>query len=387
MRNFRGNHNKYSILLDISPYLCHISTIKFLTGGDMGYKQIDQNMTFAEASLLKSMKHNRSLKRLEKINSVINWSQVEEILLLNYTIGTSREGADAYPPLMLLKGLLLQKWYRIDSDPELENQINDRISFKKFIGLSFDQHSPDHSTFSRFRGRLSKEAMNLINSDVLQQFSRKGLVINEGVAVDARLVQSASHPISNEEIQKQREKRETPEGKLDKNGNLLKFSRDLDSDWVVKKGALHYGFNEHASVDTNHGFVLATELTPASVNDSIYLPYCVTASCHTAEPIKKVYADKGYYGEPNRDFLHMNGIADGIMRRDTKSTKLTDYEKERNNGISKKRYIVEQYFGLSHLHSRAFRARFTRIVKNALDGLFRQMAFNLFRGGRIFGTV
>jgi hypothetical protein len=75
---------------------------------------------------------------------------------------------------------------------------------------------------------LSKEAMNRINSVVLQQFSRKGLTINEGVAIGARLVQSASHPISNEEIKKQREKRETPEGKLDKNGNLLKFSRDLD---------------------------------------------------------------------------------------------------------------------------------------------------------------
>jgi len=353
----------------------------------MGYKRIDQNMTFAEVSLLRSMEHNRSLKRLEKINSVINWSQVEEILLSHYTVGTGREGADAYSPLMLLKGLLLQKWYRIDSDPELENQINDRISFKKFIGLSFDQHSPDHSTFSRFLGRLSKEAMNRINSVVLQQFSRKGLTINEGVAIDARLVQSASHPISNEEIKKQREKRETPEGKLDKNGNLLKFSRDLESDWTVKNNIPHYGLKEHASVDTNHGFVLSTDLTPASVHDSTHLPYCVAASCHTEEPIEKVYADKGYYGEPNRSFLQMNGIEDGIMRKDTRSTKLTEYEKERNKGISKKRYIVEQYFGLSHLHNHAFRARFTRIVKNILDALFRQMAFNLFRGGRILGTV
>lgn len=353
----------------------------------MGYKPIEPNMTFAEASLLISMEHNRSLKRLEKINSVIDWSRVEKLLLSNYTIGTRREGADAYPPLMLLKGLLLQKWYRIHSDPELENQINDRISFKKFIGLSFNRHSPDHSTFSRFRGRLSKEAMNLINSDVLQQFSRKGLVINERIAIDARLVQSASHPIGNEEIRKQREKRETPEGKLDKNGNLLKFSRDIDSDWVVKNNKPHYGLKEHASVDTNHGFVLSTDLTPASVNDSIYLPLCVAGSCHAEDPIGKVYADKGYYGEPNSGFLHMNGIADGIMRKDTRSTKLTDYEKERNKAISKKRYIIEQYFGLSHLHAHAFRARFARIVTNALDGLVRQMAFNLFRGSRILGTV
>jgi IS5 family transposase len=324
---------------------------------------------------------------MEKINQVIDWSKIEAVLLKHYAVGTTIEGADAYPPIMLLKAFLLQKWFRIHSDPELENQINDRISFKNFLGLSFNKPSPDHSTFSRFRGRLSKKTISIINNLVLQQFSRKGLSINEGVAVDARLVHSASHPISNEEIQREREKRDTPEGKLDKNGNLLKFSRDLESDWIVKNDKPHYGLKEHASVDVDYGFVLSTELTPASVSDSIYLPYCVATSCHTEEPIKKVYADKGYYGKPNSGFLHMNHIEDGIMRKDTKSTKLTDYEKERNKQISKKRYIVEQYFGLSHLYNNAFRARFTRIAKNAIDVLFRQMAFNLFRGKKILGTV
>ena len=83
----------------------------------------------------------------------------------------------------------------------------------------------------------------------------------------------------------------------------------------------------------------------------------------------------------------MNNIADGIMRRSTRSTKLTDTEMERNKLLSKKRYIVEQYFGISHLHYGAFRARFPRMINNALDNLFRQMAFNLFRGNQILGTV
>jgi IS5 family transposase len=253
--------------------------------------------------------------------------------------------------------------------------------------LSFDKHSPDHSTFSRFRSRLSKEAMNKINSVVLQQFARKGLTINEGVAVDARLVQSASHPLSNEEIEKERLKQDTPEGNLDKNGRTLKFSRDLESDWTVKNEKPHYGLKEHAAVDSRYGFLLASELTPASVHDSIYLPYLVAASCHTQEPIRKVYADKGYHGEPNRGFLALNKIADGIMRKATRSTKLTTYEKERNKALSKIRYIVEQYFGISSLHSGASRARFTRLVKNALDFLIRQMAFNLFRGSKILGAV
>jgi hypothetical protein len=49
-----------------------------MLAGDIGYKQVDPNMTFAEASLLNFMEHNRSLRRFEKLNSIIDWSQVEK---------------------------------------------------------------------------------------------------------------------------------------------------------------------------------------------------------------------------------------------------------------------------------------------------------------------
>jgi IS5 family transposase len=320
---------------------------------------------------------------MDRINGVVRWRNVEALLQEYYETGKTIEGADAYPPLLLLKCLLLQKWFSIPSDPELENQINDRISFKKFLGLPLDKPSPDHSTFSRFRSRLSKEAMIKLNNVVLQEFAKRGLSINEGIAVDARLVESASKPLSNDEIKKENEKRDKPEGNLDKNGNVLKFSRDLESDWTVKNDVPHYGLKEHASVDVKSGFVLATTLTPASDHDSKYLPYLAIASCHTKDPIKKIYADKGYYGEPNRFFLSLNEIADGIMRKDTINAKLTEIEKERNKQISKKRYVVEQYFGLSHLHDGAYRARFTTIIKNIWDAMCRQMAFNIFRGSRL----
>jgi IS5 family transposase len=283
----------------------------------MGYKNMKKNLGFADLALASSMKHNRSLKNMEKLNQTLDWDRINTILLSHYTVGTASEGAEAYPPLLLYKCLLLQKWFHIDSDPELENQINDRLSFKKFLGLSFSKPSPDHSTFSRFRARLSKKAMDQINSEILRQFEAQGFTINEGIAVDARLVKSASRPISNDKIKETRDKHNTPEGKLDKNGKPLKFHRDLDSDWVVQKDTPHYGLKEHASVDTKHGFVLATTITPASVNDTNYLPYCTLYSRHTKQPIEKVFADKGYAGKPNRDFLAFNNIADGIMRKDS----------------------------------------------------------------------
>ena len=147
-------------------------------------------------------------------------------------------------------------------------------------------------------------------------------------------MQSASHPLNSEKLEEEKLKKQTPNGKLDKNGKALKFSRDLESDWTVKNEIPHVGFKEHASVDTRYGFVLSTEMTPASHHDSPYLPLCVAGSCHTKEPIKKVFADKGY-------------------------------------------------FGLSHLYNKAYRARFPKLIKNALDALFRQMAFNLLRASRI----
>ncbi len=352
----------------------------------MGYKQTGKNLSFADLAVSKSLKHNRSLKMMEKINKVVKWRNMEALLLEHYGVGTSKEGADAYPPLMLLKCMLLQKWFRIPSDPELENQINDRISFKKFLGLTLDKVSPDHSTFSRFRSRISKEAMIELNDVVLQEFAKRGLSINEGIAVDARLVKSASKPMSNEEIRKLKEKRNTPEGKVDKDGNLLKFCRDSESNWIIKNDKSHYGLKEHASVDVDNGFILAATLTPASESDSKYLPYLTIASCHTKAPIEKVYADKGYFGQPNRSFLHLNEIADGVMRKDTKTAKLTETEIARNKKISKKRYIVEQYFGLSHLHDGAYRARFTTIVKNTWDTMCRQMAFNISRGFKLITT-
>lgn len=353
----------------------------------MGFKKIEQNFTFADAILKDSMDKNRCLIRIMDIANSIDWNSIEAVLMGHYQVGTNKEGADAYPPLSLFKCLLLQKWFHIDSDPELESQINDRISFKKFIGLSFNDPSPDHSTFSRFRKRLSQKAMDQVNSEILRQFESKGLIINEGIAIDARLVQSASRPISNDKIKEKQEKHASPEGKLDKNGNPIKFHRDLDSDWTIKNDEPHYGLKEHASVDTNHGFVLATKTTPASVNDTNYLPYCTVYSRHTKQEINKVFADKGYAGKPNRDFLALNHIDDGIMRKNTTTAKLTDFEIDRNKQISKVRYIVEQYFGLSHLHDGAKRARFTQIFKNDFDAWCRQAAFNITRGLKILKVV
>src|SRR5947207_7545275 len=62
-------------------------------------------------------------------------------------------GRPHWPVVTMLKIAFIQKCFGL-SDPMAEEMLLDRISFRRFVGLSFDDATPDHSTISVFRGRL-----------------------------------------------------------------------------------------------------------------------------------------------------------------------------------------------------------------------------------------
>jgi len=240
------------------------------------------------------------------IDSHINWEPIDRILVEAYPVGKSEYGLTAYPPLIPLKAVLLQEWFGIRSDSELENQINDRISFKPFIGLPLADPSPGHSVICRFRERVGHKTMEAIHAELLAQFRSMGFSIESGMAVDARLIESASRPVSTEKLDKLREDRE----KQDKS---IKFQRDVESDWTIKNNVPVFGMKEHTSIDVDSGLVLSTLVSRASEHDTNYFQYAVLKGIHGEKFPRVVYADKGYYGRFNRRFLSMNGIGDGIM--------------------------------------------------------------------------
>jgi transposase, IS5 family len=57
----------------------------------------------------------------------------------------------------------------------------------------------------------------------------------------------------------------------------------------------------------------------------------------------------------------------------------TEAEIDRNKQISKVRYKIEQYFGITHKYHGAGKARFTSILKENWDHLCGTMAFNIKR--------
>lgn len=49
--------------------------------------------------------------------------------------------------------MMLQKWFGL-SDPRLEEQLRDRVGFRRFVGLTMTESAPDETSMVAFRRRL-----------------------------------------------------------------------------------------------------------------------------------------------------------------------------------------------------------------------------------------
>ena len=77
----------------------------------------------------------------------------------------------------MVKILLLQQWYSL-SDPQIERDIRDRISFMKFHG--YPEKLPDRNTIWYFRERLSKTGKDrIVFNEVRDQVMLKRIRIKK----------------------------------------------------------------------------------------------------------------------------------------------------------------------------------------------------------------
>jgi len=85
--------------------------------------------------------------KLAKIEPLIDWENFRPIIKDMYDNKSERGGRPNNDEVVMIKMLVLQSWYGL-SDPELERQATDRISFRKFLG--FPEVIPDRSTVWSF---------------------------------------------------------------------------------------------------------------------------------------------------------------------------------------------------------------------------------------------
>ena len=138
------------------------------------------------------------------------------------------EGRPSYPPLTMVKVLLLEQWYNL-SDPQMEEALGDRISFRRFVVLGLQDETPDHSTISRFRAMLTERG---VGEELNRQLEEKGLMVKAGTLMDATLVESQGRRVSK-----------------------IEEATDKDAAWARKGGRHYYGYKVHVGVDEGSGLI------------------------------------------------------------------------------------------------------------------------------------
>lgn len=318
---------------------------------------------------------------LAKLDALIDWRPFERYLSRHLKPGPAAAGQPPYPALVMFKILILQFLYNL-SDDGASAAIGDRISFIHFVGLPFNSSKPDGSTICRFRNKLLVKGrydhlLNLFN----QQLESNGLLVKQGVAVDATLISSARRPrkvIDLETAPHDRREDECPLSATDGDREptvKVSYSDDADATWTVKCGVPVYGYKAHAATDTEHGFVLGGHVTGANVADTKELEK-VLDEC--AIPCgAKVDADKGYDSAANRETLEGKNLVDGIMRKARRGKPLSEEEKKVNSKISQTRWIVERSFGTIKKAQGYVRSRYLGRAKVEMEFLLHALVHNM----------
>lgn len=287
--------------------------------------------------------------RLARVDSLIDWEAFTPIIQPLYHNKTPRGGRPNVDPVVMMKLLVLQSWYGL-SDPELERQVDDRLSFQRFLG--YPEKAPDYSTVWQFRERLAESGRDrLVWAELQRQLDEKGLSVKKGVVQDATFITA-----------------DPGHARADKpRGDEAQTRRSRDGTWTKKGSRSYYGYKLHMKMDLDHGLIRDLETTPANVHDS---------RVDLSWPGEVVYRDKGYQGAVPRGW-------DATMRRGARGHPLSIWDRLRNRRISRKRCpgerpfaVIKRVFGSGHV-------LVTSLPRVRVRMVFACLCFNLVQLGRL----
>lgn len=304
----------------------------------MKYKTSTPKTFFSEENRLHKLSEIGD--RLIKINSRINWEIFRpELGKIASKSNDETGGRPAYDVILMFKILFLQRYFNC-SDDQTEFQINDRLSFQRFLNLTLDDDVPDAKTVWAFRERIKTERLvKPLFKRFLREINRAGIVGKRARIMDASFV----------DVPKQRNSRD--ENSKIKNGqipndwkeNKSKLSqKDTDARWTKKNDETHYGYKNHIKVDAKSKVILNYHTTAANVHDSQALPELLDKK---QDNDCDAFADSAYTGPEQVKVIAKNRMKNKVHEKGARSKTLTKTQQDRNYKKSKVRVRVEHVFG------------------------------------------
>jgi IS5 family transposase len=280
----------------------------------------------------------------------IPWAQLAESVQDVFAADRPEGGAPHWPVVTLLKVMLMQKWFGL-SDPMAEEMLKDRISFRQFVGLSFDDKTPDHSTICVFRKRLRERGHGSTLFDkTLEALRTKGLVMTEGTLIDATIIQA-------------------PLGSRREDGSK---TTDPCATKTFKHGRAYNGYRAHVATDPQ-GIIKDFVFDTARVSEHTHFDGLA------APEGKAIYADSGCRSADRVEKLEARGVFAGLCHRRVRGQKeLTAAQKAFNRLVSGVRAMVEHPFAWIKRMTGGC-TRYRGLSRNALDFALAAVAYNFKR--------
>ena len=194
-------------------------------------------ISFSDIEFGLSRKPSRISLRLDKINRIVDWDKIHDLVKdIDYT----NKDIGGRPPLALLskiKMLFLQHLHNL-SDSELEDQVNDRLSFQKFAAIDYSTSVPDYTTIWRFKERLvDHNLMDQLFEHINSFIEAKGLFVKKGTLVDATIIESTNKPLSHK---KREELKKKPSSQIDTDAHST-AKRKRQYVWIQRSYRNRYG--------------------------------------------------------------------------------------------------------------------------------------------------
>jgi IS5 family transposase len=292
---------------------------------------------------------------LQRCQELIPWDRLAKSIA--HLFPEQPQGGRPFTPaLVMLKCVMLQKWYGL-SDPQLEEQLRDRLSFRRFVGLSLEDVTPDETTMVKFRERLREAGCaSTLFDEALASLREKGLVLKNGTLVDATIV-------------------DAPLGGKRADGSS---TRDTCASFVKNHGIPRHGYKAHIATDLR-GLITDWVFDSAKVHESNHIDQL------TENEQVAVCADSAYRDYGRRDALQARGVQCMISHKRERGQKtLSDHQRAENTAIARVRAFVE--------HPRAWMSkmgytavRYRGLARNALDFALLAVAYNFKRSFSLLG--
>lgn len=301
--------------------------------------------------------------QLDRLDGLVKWYRFEK--LVGHLRDSSAPGRPGYPALVLIKALLLQAMYGL-SDRELEEALCDRLSFRRFVGLSLADAVPDHSVLNRFRNRLVSEGIEgKLFAELDRQLDNAGMMLKRGTMLDATLIPTSAAP---------------PKASASNRGEQRRCASDPDAAFARREGrpGSVFGYKAHVGVDEGSGLIRTVLTTPANINDT------TPADALICGDEGAVYADRAYAVRARRAALKARGIKPRIMHKSWGGgPPLTTWQRRHNRLISPIRAAVETTFATLKQRMGLRRIRYRGLAKASAQIILAAIAFNLRRWVRL----